>query len=129
VLLVREWAKKPIEDIALEIGKILDEYGVVLAKADARPAEYKYKIVKFTKIPIYYIEGNMHKDSMLSQLQRKIRQHQLEIPMRELTLITQLRKYRWGRRLEDDYEDALAFSCYAPSEPLEVRPTPTVIIP
>lgn len=128
VLNVKEWAKKPIEEIAPEIAKILEDYKVVLVKADARPAEYKHHLEKHTKIPVYYIEGNMHKDAMLSQLQRKIRQHSLEIPQGELTLITQLRKYRKGQRVGDDYADALAFSCYEPAEPFESRPTPTVII-
>jgi len=125
---IKGWEKKPIEEIAPEIAKILEDYKVVLVKADARPAEYKHKLEKHTKIPIYYIEGNMHKYAMLSQLQRKIRQHSLEIAQGELTLITQLRKYRRGRLRDDDYVDALALSCYEPAEPLESRPTPTVII-
>lgn len=128
MLNIKEWAKKPIEAIAPEIAKILEEYKVTMVKADARPPEYKHQVEKYTKIPIYYIEGNMHKDAMLSQLQRKIRQHSLELPQGELTLITQLRKYRKAAMRNDDYVDALAFSCYEPAEPLEARPTPTVIM-
>jgi len=127
VLDIKGWLKKPIEEIAPEIAKILEAYNVTLVKADARPTAYKHHVEKYTKIPIYYIEGNMHKDAMLSQLQRKIRQHTLEISQGELTLITQLRKYRKGQTGGDDYADALALSCYEPAEPLESRPTPTVI--
>jgi hypothetical protein len=88
MLFIKEWSKKPIEEIAPEISKLLTEWGVVIAKADARPAEYKGHLEKYTQVPIFYIEGNMHKDAMYSQLQRKIRQHRLEIPQGSLTLIT-----------------------------------------
>lgn len=128
VLFIDEWARKPIEEIAPEMAKIIEEHGAALVKADAQPSDYKHKLDKFTQIPIYYIESKMHKDAMLSQLQRKIRQHTLEIPLKYFKLIEQLRKYRRGKRTGDDLVDALAFSCYEPAEPLDVKHNPTVLI-
>ena len=52
----------------------------------------------------------------------------LEIPLSEIMLVTQLKKYRRGKRTGDDLVDALAFSCYEPAEPLESRISPTVLI-
>lgn len=128
VLFIKEWAKHPIEEIAPEIAEILEKHKVTLTKADTHPPEYKHQIEKYTKIPIFYISAQMHKDAMLSQLQRKIRQHTLEVPQDFMKLIQQLRKYRRGKRTGDDQADALALSCYEPAEPLNVKPKPTVII-
>jgi hypothetical protein len=131
LLYINSWARKPIEEIAPEMAHLIEKHGVTLVKADAQPSDYKHKLEKFTKVPVYYIESNMHKDAMLSQLQRKIRQHTLELSMGDhssVTLIAQLRKYRRGKRTGDDLVDALAFSCYDPAIPLESRATPTVLI-
>lgn len=128
VLFIKEWAKHPIEELAPEIADILEKHHVALVKADTHPTEYTHQIEKYTKTPVFYISAQMHKDAMLSQLQRKIRQHTLELPQDFMKLIQQLRKYRRGKRTGDDQADALALSCYEPAEPLNVKPNPTVII-
>jgi len=128
LLFTKAWRRKPIEDIAEEIAGHIDALGCSLVKADAKPAEYKGHVEKHTKTPVFYIEAPMHKDAMLSQLQRKVRQHQLEIGQDQKGVIIQMRKYRKGKRTGDDFIDALALSCYEPAEPLRSKPPASIHI-
>jgi len=129
LLYIKDWKRAAVEDIAQEMARTMEKYGVTLVKADSHPPEYKHQLEKHTKIPIYYIEANVNKDAMLTQLGRKIRQHQLEIPASALGLIHQLRRYRRKMRTGDDLVDALALAIYEPAEPLRARVAPTVLIP
>lgn len=128
VIFIKEWSKKPIETVAPEIAALLKDFrensgpGFVV-KMDSKPAEYKGWIERFIQvcgIPIHYIDAALmgHKDQMLGQLERKVREHQLIIPSCFVELIVQMKKYRRGMQTGDDYVDALALSCYEPVVPL-----------
>jgi len=54
----------------------------------------------------------MHKEALIGQLEKKIRQHSLEIGNNRMALIGQLLKYKRKMQFGDDLVDALALSCY-----------------
>jgi predicted RNase H-like nuclease len=63
-----------------------------------------------------------HKEQMLGQLQRMIREHRLIVPQtlpNVTDVIMELKKYRRKMIKGDDLVDALALSIYEPSVPLE----------
>jgi hypothetical protein len=75
------------------------------------PLEYKQFIESHSKLPIQWISSKVYKVELLTQLQRKIREHNLEIPETRKDLILQLRKYRMGETVRnDDLVDALCFA-------------------
>lgn len=127
LLFIKSWHKKPIEEIAPEIGQLLTEWSPNLVKADDKPAEYQHKIESYTKVKIHYLAAPMHKEAIISQLQRRVRQHQLIIPDHFTNIILELRKYRRGKRTGDDLVDALALACYEPATPLSSKPTGTAV--
>jgi hypothetical protein len=89
-----------------------------MVKADDKPAEYQHKVEPFTKVHIHYLSAPMHKEAIISQMQRRVRQHQLIIPDHFTNIILELRKYKRGKRTGDDLVDALALACYEPATPL-----------
>jgi len=124
----KAWAKKPIEDIAPEIAEILKKYNAVLVKADRHPVEYKGHIERYTNIPVYYIDGGMHKEAMIGQLRRRLLQKQIEIAQTSVDTIKQLRAHRRGMRTGDDVHDALILSLYEPKDPFYTKPSPCAYI-
>ena len=127
VLFIKYWHKKSIENIAPEIGELIESWNPALVKADDKPAEYKGQVEKFTKHKINYISAPMHKALMMSQLQRRVRQHQLIIPDHFTNLVLEMRKYHPKKRTGDDLVDALCISAYEPVEPFSTKPTGRVI--
>jgi hypothetical protein len=135
VLFVKEWKECSIEDIAPEIGKLIVTHAPKFIKADSKPKHNRGQIEKFCRKRIDYIDAGLevhvtddgdkevwstHKEQMLGQLQRKVREHNLIIPIYPFTegLITELRKYRRKMTTGDDIVDATALSCYQPVIPL-----------
>jgi len=127
LLFIKAWHKKPIEEIAPEIGQLIEEWNPSLVKADDKPAEYQHKIEPYTKHKIHYLSAPMHKEAIISQMQRRVRMHQLIIPDHFTNIILELRKYHRGKRCGDDIVDALALACYEPAVPLSTKPTGVAI--
>jgi hypothetical protein len=128
ILYIKEWAHKSVESIGPEIAEILDRFNPVIIKADAKPDGCIAILNKFTKRKIHSIDAAQgHKEPMLGQLQKKVQTHELRIPEAQITLITQMRKYRRGLRTGDDQVDALALSCYEPAVPLSQKKTVRVV--
>ena len=128
VLFLKEWKKKPIEEIAPEIGKLIDNWSGAIVKIDFRPTYFTPEIQKYTKTKLHPIDAVFTKDEQLAQLQRHIKQHTLEIPDCQPALIVQLRAYRKGKRAGDDLVDSLALACYSPTVPLTNKPKGTFVI-
>jgi hypothetical protein len=132
VLFIKQWQKKPIEEVAPEIAKLLDSYNPKYTKVDSKAGmgvPVKGQIEKYTRKHIDYIDASIkvadengewtsHKEQMMGQLLRTIREHQIIIPICFVELITQLRKYRRNMQIGDDIVDALALACYNPIVPL-----------
>lgn len=96
-------------------------------KADSKPAEFKGKLEQYIKARIYYLDMVQHKDPMMTQLQSKVRMHQLVIPDCFADLVRELVTYRKGKRAGDNRVDSLAISCYEPKEGLGLQ-TPNKVI-
>jgi len=129
VLFCKTWKRKPIEDIAPEIGKIINSFSPCTVKADAKPEHYKGKIEKYTKTRIHYIYAPEHKAMMDEQLVRIVREHRLTVSSSQKDLIIQMRKAKKNKRTGMDLVDALALACYEPSVPFskQVKPNVTII--
>ena len=139
ILRIENWKEQPIELLAPVIANLIKADQPKFIKADSRPAFYQKQVEKYCRRTIRYIDpaqtvknfvpesgfiGKVPtvKDSMVGQLQRKLREHNLIIPMHmdgSQILIDQLKKYRRGKATGDDYVDALALSCYEPIEGYE----------
>lgn len=139
ILRICNWKEVPIENLAPTIARLIALDQPKYIKADSRPEFYKHKVEKHTRRTIRYIDASATvknfditsgfvgklptiKDSMMGQLQRKLREHNLIIPMHmegAEILIDQIKKYRRGKATGDDYVDALAISCYEPVEGYE----------
>lgn len=126
LLFCKSWKKKPIEDIAPKIAKIINTYKPNIIKADANPPEYQGHVEKYTHYKINYLPGKMHKGAMMAQLQRNVRRHLLEIPENRLDILLQFRKYRKGKRTGDDLVDSIAFASYQPATLIVGKPKFTV---
>ena len=118
VLYIKTWK----DFNAQEIAKLLEDYKPNLVKADSMPAEFRGRIEQHTKVKIVYVESRVHKDGMLTQMQRRVRLHELIIPDLFVDLIKELERYKKGKRAGDNRVDSLALSCYEPSTPFNVRP-------
>lgn len=128
VIYVKEWSGKPIEIVAPQIGELINSFyrnsgPGFLVKMDSKPADYKGWIERYTKVKVNYIDAALmgNKDQMMGQIQRKVREHQLIVPACFMELILQMKKYRRGMQVGDDYVDALALSCYEPVVPLRSK--------
>ena len=125
VLEVKVWKLVPIEELGPQILEYIRKTNPYLVKADSRPSEYKAWFGKHGKGKIKFIDlGIGHKDQMLGQLQRMIRERRIIIPHEWITLVDGLRKYRkvkaeGTKTPKSDYVEALALSIYEPSVPLE----------
>jgi len=140
ILYQKVWENTSIEILVPEIVKLLGEHKPLLVKADSLPIEYRGKVDKYTRIPIYYIdcakrettsEGKLisAKEHMMGQLQKKNREHHLIISQIFVDLIMELRKYKPNMDRGDDRVDSLALANYEPSEPLRVTPIGRLIFP
>jgi hypothetical protein len=141
ILKILNWKEISIEELAPIIAQHILVDKPKYIKADSRPAFNKGKIEKYCRRTIRYIDPSQPtvkedklgmfaglkkiptiKETMLGQLQRKLREHNL-ILSNNLEgmdiLIRQLKKYSRGMSVGDDYVDALALSCYEPIEGYE----------
>jgi hypothetical protein len=141
VLKILCWKERSIEDLAPEIAEHILVDKPKYIKADSRPAFNKGHIEKYCRRTIRYIDPEQPaikkdktdmfahlkkiptiKETMLGQLQRKLREHNLILPNTiELmpVMVKQLKKYSRGMSVGDDFVDALALSCYEPIEGYE----------
>jgi hypothetical protein len=130
VIFVKQWEHKTKEEISDEILSHIAKLAPFLTKADAMPAEYKDYYSRKAPHKFQYIRAGMHdashngewsthKEQMLGQLGRKIREHSMIIPQQFVDLIKELKGYRRGMTVGDDFVDALALSIYEPVEPLD----------
>jgi hypothetical protein len=90
-------------------------------KADSKPPEFKGKLEQCLKgVHIHYLDMLFHKEACITQLQTKVRMHQLIIPDGDFVdLIREMVNYRRGKRAGDNRVDSLAISCYEPKDALE----------
>jgi hypothetical protein len=117
------------EEMVLELTRLKNLYRPMIIKMDSMPKDlatfFKSKMPSIKIIDAHLgeevkdEEGNTvwstHKEQMLGQLQRKIREGtSMEIPKCFVDLIIQLRRYRKGMFHGDDLVDALALSIYEP---------------
>jgi hypothetical protein len=113
----REW-----RDVSFgEIAACLKGFGGTI-KADSRPAEFKGKLEQYLPdTKIYYLDMVFHKEHCITQLQTRIRMHQLTIPDIDgfRPLVKELRVYKLHKQTNDNLVDSLAISCYEPKEPLK----------
>jgi len=123
ILFTKKWTGKPIETIGPEILNIIADFKPYLVKADSKPPEYKQWFENHARHVVIFIDCALgHKEQMLGQLQRMIREHRLIIPQtlpNVVDIIMALRKYRRKMIKGDDPVDALSLSIYEPSSPLE----------
>lgn len=119
ILFIKEWTGKPIEMVGPEILKIISQYKPYVVKADSKPPEYKAWFERNAKGKVKFIDSALgHKEQMLGQLQRMVREHRLIIPQGFIDVVVELKKYRRKMIKGDDLVDALALSIYEPSVPL-----------
>ena len=132
ILFIKWWKDKSIEDIAPEIGKILNAWNPSITKIDSKTgsiADYRAIIKRYTYKSIIKIDASRDvkledghsvsiKECMRGQLLRKLREGtNLIIPQRlEFVdeLIKQMLKYNIHHKEGDDLVDALMLSCYEP---------------
>jgi len=132
VLDIRWWKDKSIEDIAAEIGNLLNMQGPMITKIDSKTgsiADYRALIKRYTYKSIMKVDASQQvkmedghfittKECMRGQLLRKLREGtNLIIPQRLVNskpLIDQLLKYNIHHKEGDDLVDALMLSCYEP---------------
>ena len=102
-----------------------------LIKADSKPPEFKGKLEQYLGkgIIIHYLDMVQHKEPLITQLQTKVRMHQLAIPDIFADLVRELVTYRRGKRAGDNRVDSLAISCYEPKEGLGPETPSKVYIP
>jgi len=111
ILYLKQWKKTSREIMVPEIEKLCEKWGPDVIKADSMPLEYKQFFTANSTLKIEWVSSRVYKTEMLTQLQRKIREHNLEIPENRKDLIMQLRRYRLGETTRnDDLVDALAFA-------------------
>ena len=121
VLYIKAWKNKPQEVMHPEIEEICARWKPDVIKADSRPEPYKEYFSTHSNLSFNWIDGRIHKESMIGQIKRTISQHTLEIDETQQNLIRQLRKYKRNMDYGDDYVDSLMISAYEPSIPLKER--------
>lgn len=122
VIYEKTWKEFNAEDMA----RVLEGFwhNTTIVKADSMPVEFRGKIEQYNpRLKIHYIDSKAHKDLMLTQLQKRIRLHELTIPNMFIPLIKELERYKKGKRAGDNRVDALALSCYEPATPLTAKAT------
>ncbi len=141
VLKILNWKEISIEELAPIIAQNILVDKPKFIKADSRPSFYQRQVEKYCRRTIRYIDPSQPtvkedrtgmfsglakiptvKETMLGQTQRKLREHNLILPINlDLMpmLIKQLKNYRRGKSVGDDYVDALVLSCYEPVEGFE----------
>ena len=114
IIYLYQWIKIPRDKMAKELAKDLDTYKPEVVKADSRPTDYQGWVEKYTRRRIHYVnaedqdtdEGGRpitHKAHMLGQLARRVKEHQLIIPIPYAKpILDQMRIYRRGMRSGDD---------------------------
>ena len=117
VLYIKTWR----DFNAAEIAQLLEQYKPNLVKADSMPAEFRGRIEQHTKVKLIYVEAKVHKDAMLTQMQRRVRLHELIIPDIFVDLIKELERYKKGKRAGDNRVDSLCLSCYEPASGWNLR--------
>ena len=110
ILEIKKW-KLPPELVADEILVQIRKWNPTIVKADNKPPEYM-NVLKTKTRKIVFIDCTFHKELMLGQLQKLIREHSILIPQHEVELIKQLTIYRRGMKVGDDYVDSLALAIY-----------------
>jgi hypothetical protein len=138
ILFYKVWEKKNFEEVAPEIGALLNIHKPFCVKVDSKPVQDQHIIEKYTRRTINYIDLSFeekdekgavmrdsggriinHKNYMIGQLRSKVRNGYIKIFVPEQREVAeQLRKYRPKMSTGDDLVDALALSCYEPAEPL-----------
>ena len=138
ILFYKVWEKKQFEEVAPEIGALLNIHKPFCIKMDSKPIQDQHIIEKYTRRHIDYIDLSFeekdekgetmrdaagrvinHKNYMIGQLRSKVRNGYLKIfvPIQR-EVAEQLRKYRPKMSTGDDIVDSLALSCYEPTTPL-----------
>jgi len=110
ILNIKKW-KLPPELVSDEILVEIRKWNPTIVKADNKPPEYM-NILKSKTRKIVFIDCTFHKELMLGQLQKLIREHNILIPQHEVELIKQLTTYKRGMKVGDDYVDSLALAVY-----------------
>jgi hypothetical protein len=110
ILNIKKW-KLPPELVSDEILVEIRKWNPTIVKADNKPPEYM-NILKTKTRKIVFIDCTFHKELMLGQLQKLIREHNILIPQHEVELIKQLTTYKRGMKVGDDYVDSLALAIY-----------------
>jgi hypothetical protein len=138
ILFYQVWEKKQFEEVAPEIGTLLNIHKPFIVKMDSKPVQDQHIVEKYTRRSISYVDLSFeekddkgvtmrdaagrvinHKNYMIGQLRSKVRNGYLKIFVpSQRDVAEQLRKYRPKMSTNDDIVDALALSCYEPSTPL-----------
>lgn len=109
------WKGKTIEEQGPEILELIRQLRPSSVKGDSKPPQYKRWFEQYAMGKIHFIDLALgHKDQMMGQLQRKVREHNLILSTTFPDVIIQMKKYRLGMREGDDLVDSLALSCYEP---------------
>jgi len=141
VIYIGWWKDKSIEDIAPEIGRLLNLHNPKITKIDSRAGpnvpDYKTEIQEYTHKTLtkidasltdtYIVDGEERIDNikriMIGQTGRHFRETHYIIPMRILwakQLVEQAKKYNPKRGRGDDLVDAFMLASYRPNKPIDV---------
>ena len=127
VLFIKEWKGKSIEQVGPEILDLISKFKPYITKGDSRPPEY----LDWFNIHGKKVKGiNLalgHKEQMLGQLQRMIREKRIIIPVEYSQIGIALKKYKYvkaknAKSIGSDIVEALALSIYEPIGGLEESP-------
>ena len=137
ILFRKVWDKKdrPVDICGPEILEIIRNWNPYMTKGDSKPEEY-INWFKNHGNKIIPVDFSIHKENMMGQLERMVREHRLIIPIEFMDIVVALREYKLrigekyykgkGRKTKgSDLVEALALSCYE-SDSLK-SPTPNIV--
>ena len=115
VIYEESWRREDMKDIQLKISQVLKEFGVIFVFADHQAIGENQRLGD-TGVVVNSVVFNKYKVRMQSHLKVIFHQEIIQIPEIYNELVTELRKYNWTTKQNDDRVDALQLACWGARE-------------